>query len=64
MSLPAQQIKFINEQAKGKTPEEIKNMVGNFYKSNIRKFIKNKKRPQSMKKIMTQDQLPRWAITN
>ena len=53
MSLSDNQIKFINEQVKGKTEKEIRDMVGLLYKNNIRKFIKNKKAPKSIKEILS-----------
>lgn len=52
MSLSAKQISFVNEQAKGKTKKEILDMVGFLYKDNIRRFIRKKRRPQSIKDIL------------
>ena len=52
MPLSAEQIKYINENSKWKTPKEIKDMVGDFYKTNVRKFIQDKKRPKSIKEVL------------
>jgi hypothetical protein len=52
MPLSDKQIKFINEQVKGKTAKEIRDMIGLLYKDNIRKFIKEKRQPQSIKEIL------------
>jgi len=35
-----------------KTPKEIRDMVGLFYKQNIHKGIRNKKEPQPIKNII------------
>ena len=52
MSLSIKQIKFLETQMIEKTPKEIRDMVGLFYKQNIHKGIRNKKEPQPIKNII------------
>jgi transcriptional regulator len=51
MSLSDSQIKFIEQNAKGNSQKEIRDMVGLLYKQNVRKFIKKQKEPKSIKEI-------------
>lgn len=53
MPLPIEQIRFINNNARGKTVKEIRDMIGFFYKVRIWRFIRKKKEPKSMKEILS-----------
>jgi hypothetical protein len=46
------QVIFLNEQSQGKTEKEIRDLVGFLYKQNIRQFIKDKRKPKSIKDIL------------
>lgn len=54
MSLPTEQIKFLETQMISKTRKEIWDMVGFFYKQNLRKGIKNKREPKPIKDLIKQ----------
>lgn len=52
MPLSVKEIRFIEENFIGKSKKEIRDMVGMFYKQNIKKSIKFMREPKSIKEIL------------